>query len=133
MGGCRNGCIDECNNLAPSQLNSFNETEHIDHSRPIIETSIISFKETGSSKTNTINTTSTVAAPLTPPASLFNINFEQTPHESQFIQEGWMFKQSRHFKTWNRRWFVLYNDKLYYFKNSKVTACKMFEIYTLLV
>uniref|UniRef100_A0A6B2L4T3 PH domain-containing protein n=1 Tax=Arcella intermedia TaxID=1963864 RepID=A0A6B2L4T3_9EUKA len=32
---------------------------------------------------------------------------------------GWMTKQGGNFKTWKRRWFVLKNNKIYYFKRQK--------------
>jgi hypothetical protein len=34
--------------------------------------------------------------------------------------EGWMYKRSERFKTWNKRWFALRDFNLIYFKNSKV-------------
>jgi hypothetical protein len=34
--------------------------------------------------------------------------------------EGWIFKQSERYKTWNKRWFVLFGTNLFYFKNPKV-------------
>lgn len=34
--------------------------------------------------------------------------------------EGWIYKQSDRYKTWNKRWFVLHDTNLFYFKNSKV-------------
>ncbi|CAO3656840.1 unnamed protein product [Mucor fragilis] len=33
--------------------------------------------------------------------------------------EGWIYKQSDRYKTWNRRWFVLHGTNLFYFKNPK--------------
>lgn len=35
------------------------------------------------------------------------------------IKEGWLQKQSRHFRRWRRRWIVLEGSKLYSFKNER--------------
>lgn len=34
--------------------------------------------------------------------------------------EGWLFKQGDKYKTWNKRWFVLKSNNLFYFKSPKV-------------
>lgn len=34
---------------------------------------------------------------------------------------GWLMKQGEHIKTWRRRWFVLKQGKLFWFKDSTVT------------
>jgi len=36
------------------------------------------------------------------------------------IKEGWLEKQSRVFKRWRRRWFVLQDSTLYSFKRERV-------------
>ncbi len=36
--------------------------------------------------------------------------------------EGFLTKQGSFVKTWKKRWFKLYDDKLYYFKGSKDTS-----------
>ncbi|KAI9475552.1 MAG: hypothetical protein EXX96DRAFT_609496 [Benjaminiella poitrasii] len=38
--------------------------------------------------------------------------------------EGWLYKRSDRYKTWNKRWFVLYGNNLFYFKNPKDTKMK---------
>ena len=35
--------------------------------------------------------------------------------------EGWLYKQGDKYKTWNKRWFVLKTNNLFYFKSPKVT------------
>ncbi|KAL9365235.1 hypothetical protein Peur_043108 [Populus x canadensis] len=38
---------------------------------------------------------------------------------------GWLMKQGEHIKTWRRRWFILKQGKLFWFKDSTVTrVCK---------
>ena len=34
------------------------------------------------------------------------------------VKEGWLEKESRHIKSWRKRWFVLTNNTLYSFKNT---------------
>ena len=34
--------------------------------------------------------------------------------------EGWLYKQGDKYKTWNKRWFVLKANNLFYFKSPKV-------------
>jgi hypothetical protein len=34
--------------------------------------------------------------------------------------EGWLYKQGDKYKTWNKRWFVLKTNNLFYFKSPKV-------------
>lgn len=34
--------------------------------------------------------------------------------------EGWLYKQGDKYKTWNKRWFVLKSNNLFYFKSPKV-------------
>ncbi|KAL9544085.1 hypothetical protein MBANPS3_007800 [Mucor bainieri] len=38
--------------------------------------------------------------------------------------EGWVYKQSDRYKTWNKRWFVLHGTNLFYFKNPKDSRMK---------
>ncbi|KAI7898963.1 uncharacterized protein BX663DRAFT_522670 [Cokeromyces recurvatus] len=38
--------------------------------------------------------------------------------------EGWLYKQSDRYKTWNKRWFVLYGNNLFYFKNPRDSKMK---------
>ena len=35
---------------------------------------------------------------------------------------GWLMKQGEHIKTWRRRWFVLKQGKIFWFKSDGVTA-----------
>lgn len=42
--------------------------------------------------------------------------------------EGWIYKQSDRYKTWNRRWFVLHGTNLFYFKNPKVSGRRGFVV-----
>ena len=35
------------------------------------------------------------------------------------VKEGWLEKESRHIKSWRKRWFVLTNNTLYSFKDTK--------------
>ncbi|XP_057305671.1 arf-GAP with coiled-coil, ANK repeat and PH domain-containing protein 2-like [Hydractinia symbiolongicarpus] len=55
-----------------------------------------------------------------------NLEFENILNQSLptkrniIIMEGYLFKRaSNAFKTWNRRWFVIQNNKLYYTRRSK--------------
>jgi hypothetical protein len=50
-------------------------------------------------------------APPTPPVPALE---DRTEHE------GWLHKRSDRFKTWNKRWFILRDSSLFYFKNPKV-------------
>jgi hypothetical protein len=34
--------------------------------------------------------------------------------------QGWVYKKSNRYKTWNKRWFVLYGQNLFYFKHPTV-------------
>lgn len=34
--------------------------------------------------------------------------------------EGWLYKQGDKYKNWNKRWFVLKANNLFYFKSPKV-------------
>jgi len=47
-----------------------------------------------------------------------------TPEQQVVInnptKEGWLEKQSRHFKRWRKRWFVLQDSTLYSFKKERV-------------
>lgn len=36
-------------------------------------------------------------------------------------REGWLMKQGEYIKTWRRRWFVLKQGKIYWFKSDVVT------------
>ncbi|KAI8884894.1 PH domain-like protein, partial [Backusella circina FSU 941] len=38
--------------------------------------------------------------------------------------EGWLHKRSDRFKTWNKRWFILRDSSLFYFKNPKDNKMK---------
>ncbi|KAI8636073.1 hypothetical protein BD408DRAFT_438242 [Parasitella parasitica] len=38
--------------------------------------------------------------------------------------EGWLYKQGDKYKTWNKRWFVLKENNLFYFKNPKAMRMK---------
>ncbi|CAO3591763.1 unnamed protein product [Absidia cylindrospora] len=38
--------------------------------------------------------------------------------------EGWLYKQSDKYKTWNKRWFVLKGSNLFYFKSPKDVRMK---------
>lgn len=44
--------------------------------------------------------------------------------------EGWIYKQSDRYKTWNKRWFVLHGTNLFYFKNSKVDGIAKLSLCT---
>ncbi|RCH99321.1 polar growth protein, partial [Rhizopus stolonifer] len=50
---------------------------------------------------------------------------EDTPiaHETPMTpdMEGWLYKQGDRYKNWNKRWFVLKGNNLFYFKSPKVT------------
>jgi hypothetical protein len=35
---------------------------------------------------------------------------------------GWLMKQGEHIKTWRRRWFVLKQGKIFWFKEENVTS-----------
>ena len=35
---------------------------------------------------------------------------------------GWLMKQGEHIKTWRRRWFVLKQGKIFWFKESEVNS-----------
>ncbi|KAI8991665.1 hypothetical protein BDF20DRAFT_997490 [Mycotypha africana] len=49
--------------------------------------------------------------------ALCNTISKNANHFPEF--EGWLYKQSDRYKTWNKRWFVLYGTNLFYFKNPK--------------
>jgi hypothetical protein len=36
--------------------------------------------------------------------------------------EGWLYKQGDKYKNWNKRWFVLKANNLFYFKSPKVKS-----------
>ncbi|KAG2204699.1 hypothetical protein INT47_011995, partial [Mucor saturninus] len=38
--------------------------------------------------------------------------------------EGWLYKQGDKYKTWNKRWFVLKSNNLFYFKSPKAVRMK---------
>lgn len=38
--------------------------------------------------------------------------------------EGWLYKQGDKYKTWNKRWFVLKSNNLFYFKSPKAIRMK---------
>ncbi|KAG2230732.1 hypothetical protein INT48_004785 [Thamnidium elegans] len=38
--------------------------------------------------------------------------------------EGWLYKQGDKYKTWNKRWFVLKTNNLFYFKSPKAVRMK---------
>lgn len=40
--------------------------------------------------------------------------------------EGWLYKQGDKYKNWNKRWFVLKANNLFYFKNPKVKKKKVY-------
>lgn len=50
---------------------------------------------------------------------------EDLSHGVEFWREperaGWLTKQGEYIKTWRRRWFVLKQGKLFWFKESQVT------------
>ncbi|KAL7310112.1 hypothetical protein PS15m_010914 [Mucor circinelloides] len=49
----------------------------------------------------------------------------QNSNSSTFPEyEGWIYKQSDRYKTWNKRWFVLHGTNLFYFKNPKDARMK---------
>ncbi|GJP70902.1 hypothetical protein CLOP_g1792 [Closterium sp. NIES-67] len=59
-------------------------------------------------------------------ASLFG--FPNIPEESKHIEfwkdperSGWLTKQGEYIKTWRRRWFVLKEGHMFWFKDDKVT------------
>lgn len=41
--------------------------------------------------------------------------------------EGWLYKQGDKYKTWNKRWFVLKTNNLFYFKSPKVNSCYIIQ------
>ncbi|KAL8093612.1 pleckstrin homology domain-containing protein 1 [Apium graveolens] len=51
-----------------------------------------------------------------PPSDYSNIEFWSTPERT-----GWLTKQGEYIKTWRRRWFVLKQGKLFWFKESNIT------------
>ncbi|CAI7731668.1 unnamed protein product [Closterium sp. NIES-54] len=59
-------------------------------------------------------------------ASLFG--FPNIPEESKSIEfwkdperSGWLTKQGEYIKTWRRRWFVLKEGHMFWFKDDKVS------------
>lgn len=46
-------------------------------------------------------------------------------------KKGWMTKQGGRIKTWKRRWFILSDNVLYYFKNPSV--CCKFSFFCFLI
>jgi len=37
-------------------------------------------------------------------------------------REGWLMKQGEHIKTWRRRWFVLKQGRIFWFKEHRLTS-----------
>lgn len=37
--------------------------------------------------------------------------------------EGWLYKRSDKYRTWNKRWFILKGSTLFYLKSPKVCTC----------
>ncbi|GAN02105.1 conserved hypothetical protein [Mucor ambiguus] len=53
------------------------------------------------------------------------VSAAQNSNNSTFPEcEGWMYKQSDRYKTWNKRWFALHGTSLFYFKNPKDSRMK---------
>jgi hypothetical protein len=44
-------------------------------------------------------------------------------------REGWLMKQGEHIKTWRRRWFVLKQGRIFWFKEHRLTpqVCVLVE------
>lgn len=51
-----------------------------------------------------------------------------TQHSTFPECEGWVYKQSGRYKTWNKRWFVLHGTSLFYFKAPKVNKHRGFIV-----
>lgn len=58
---------------------------------------------------------------ISTPLSLLNPIEKQQMRYPQ--QQGWIYKQSNRYKTWNKRLFVLYDSNLFYFKRPTVSIC----------
>ncbi|KAG0797336.1 hypothetical protein G6F26_001545 [Rhizopus arrhizus] len=62
------------------------------------------------------------------PSSAMVRRSEDTPitHETSLIpdMEGWLYKQGDRYKNWNKRWFVLKGNNLFYFKSPKAIRMK---------
>lgn len=47
--------------------------------------------------------------------------------------EGWLYKQGDKYKTWNKRWFVLKANNLFYFKSPKVCSLGSVQLTCVLI
>lgn len=63
---------------------------------------------------------------LTQPPPLRKSSSEDTTSTSTDApdMEGWLYKQGDKYKNWNKRWFVLKSNNLFYFKSPKAVRMK---------
>lgn len=80
-------------------------------------------------------TVSTFGLSPSPITSTYALETNEPLNDFYPEHEGWLFKQSDRFKSWNKRWFVLYDNKLYYFKtpNVRIVAISFFSFVQLLI
>ncbi|CAO3600056.1 unnamed protein product [Absidia cylindrospora] len=56
-----------------------------------------------------------------------NVRMESSDSQEDCVapdMEGWLYKQGDKYKTWNKRWFVLKGNNLFYFKSPKDVRMK---------
>ncbi|KAI8875731.1 hypothetical protein K501DRAFT_144619, partial [Backusella circina FSU 941] len=97
------------------------------HSHDSLTTTLTSSTISNSRSTISVNKKSSLdqRSTITQSVSTFDDLYKYNITKSDSPElEGWMYKRSERFKTWNKRWFTLQNFNLIYFKNSKDTKAK---------
>ncbi|KAL0093218.1 hypothetical protein F4703DRAFT_1730435 [Phycomyces blakesleeanus] len=84
------------------------------------------------SRTNTFNTTSSKKSSVSSGTADFALSVDPLVAGRPSLDgnskvpehEGWLYKQSDRYRTWNKRWFVLKGANLFYFKGPKDVRMK---------
>ncbi|KAI7872834.1 hypothetical protein BDF14DRAFT_1716364 [Spinellus fusiger] len=75
----------------------------------------------------TTATTTTTAHPYATSVAGLDLSMSDLPSVDAFKtpeHEGWLYKKSDRYKTWNKRWFILKDSNLFYFKSLKDVRMK---------